>query len=239
MFSEIDLGLLLIPGGDSTELLQPVDGPLHQIALPVQGPVEGTGASFVNFPRDGVTNSPRSETGPNPAAAVPFVATYPLGRGDGHSRSVSPPLGSSTLRTRWPRAADPWSARMPPACPDPQLSDGFWSRTLPGNGPAPDRPPPFCTSSVLIRPHSGAVHVMDFPPNLPDGISFPLHLSQKPVPPSLLPPPVETTGYRSPGTKALGQIPPWGAGAQNPQDPVDDRVMIPPRPSGSRLLSRQ
>ena len=76
---QIVFGLLLIPGGDSTELLQPVDCPLHQIALPVQGPVERTGASFVDFPRDGVANSPPSEIGPNPAAAVPFVAADPLG----------------------------------------------------------------------------------------------------------------------------------------------------------------
>ena len=53
---------------------------------------------------------------------------------------------------------------------------------------------------------------------------------------ALLPPPVETAGYRGPRAKALGQIPPWGAGAQNPQDPVDDRAMVLPRSSGSRLL---
>ena len=75
----IVFGFLLIPGGDSAELLEPVDCPLHQIALPVQGPVERTGASFVGFPGDGVANSPPSEIGPNPATAVPFVAADPLG----------------------------------------------------------------------------------------------------------------------------------------------------------------
>ena len=128
---------------------------------------------------------------------------------------------------------------MPPACHDPRPSDGFWYRTLPGNGPAPDRPPLFCPGCVLMRPHAGAIHVMDFPINLPNGISFPLHLSQKPLPQALLPPPVETAGYRGPGTKAPGQIPPRGAGAQNPQYPVDDRAMVTSRSSCCRLLCRQ
>ena len=76
---QIVLGLLLIPGGDAAELLQPVDCPLHQIALPVQSPVERTSASFVGFTGDGVANSPSPEIGSNPAAAVPFVATDPMG----------------------------------------------------------------------------------------------------------------------------------------------------------------
>ena len=42
-----------------------------------------------------------------------------------------------------------------------------------------------------MRPHAGAVNVMGFPLNLPNGISFPLNLSQKQVPQSPLPRPVE------------------------------------------------
>ena len=80
---------------------------------------------------------------------------------------------------------------------------------------------------------------MDFPPGLPKGISFPLHLSQKPLPQSFLPPTVETAGYRTPGAKALGQVPPRRAGTQNPQDPIDDRAMVLPRSSGCRFLGRQ
>ena len=76
---QIVFGLLLIPGGDSAELLQPVDGPLHQIALPVQGTVERASAPLIGFPRDGAANSPPPEPGSNPAAAVPFVAADPPG----------------------------------------------------------------------------------------------------------------------------------------------------------------
>ena len=75
---QVVLGLLLIPGGDATELLQPVDGPFHQIALPVQGPVERTVAPFIGFPRDGVANPSPSEIGPDPATAVSFVAADSL-----------------------------------------------------------------------------------------------------------------------------------------------------------------
>ena len=80
-------------------MLQPVDSPLHQIALPVQGTVERTGASFVDFPRDAIENSLSSEISPNPAAAVPFVAADPL-RFDGGTATpgTSPlPLGHQPL----------------------------------------------------------------------------------------------------------------------------------------------
>ena len=211
---QIVLGLLLIPGGDSAELLQPVDCPLHQIALPVQRPVERTGASFIGFPWDGVANSPPSEVGPYPAVAVPFVAADPLGLDAGTAtpgaahRSLSHQLyeHAGLVLLTWGQHE---CHRL--AC-DPRPSDELWFRTLPGVGPAPDRPPPFCPGSVLMRPHAGAVHVMDFPINLTDGISFPLHLGQKPVPQTLPPPPVETAGHGGPRTKALGQIPPWGPG---------------------------
>ena len=238
---QIVLGLLLIPGGDSAKLLQPVDCSLHQTALPVQRPVERTSATFVGFSGDGVTNSPPSEIGPNPAAAVPFVAADPLRLDAGTATPGAShlPLSHQLLEHAGLVPPTPGSARRPPACPAPRLSDGLWSRTLPGSGPAPGRPPLFCPGSVLMCPHAGAVHIMDLPINLTGGISFLLHLSQKPVPQSLPPPPVETAGHGGPRAKALGQIPPWGPGTQNPQDTVDDCAMVLPRSSSPRLLSRQ
>ena len=179
---QIVFGLLLVPADDSTELLQPVDCPLHQIALPVQGLVEGTGTSFVDFPRYGVANSPPSEIGPNPAAAVPFVAADPLGLDSGTAI-----LGASH------RSLGQHECYWLTLTGDSQMD--FGPEPSPGNGLSSDRRPPCCPSSVLMRPHVNAVHVMDFPLNLPNGISFPLHLSQKLVSQSLLPPPVETTGH--------------------------------------------
>ena len=41
------------------------------------------------------------------------------------------------------------------------------------------------------------------------------------------------------GAKALGQILPWRASTQNPQNPVDDRAMLPSRSFDPRLLCRQ
>ena len=92
-------GLPLVPGGDSAELLQPVDRPLHEIALPVEDPVERTPASFIGFPRDSVANSPPSEIASNPAAAVPFVAADPPGLDTGTATpgAFHLPLGHQLL----------------------------------------------------------------------------------------------------------------------------------------------
>ena len=75
--------LLLVPGGNATELLQPVDCPLHQVAHPVQGAVEGAVAPFITFPGDGVTDSPPPEISANLAAAITFIAADSLGSGPG------------------------------------------------------------------------------------------------------------------------------------------------------------
>jgi hypothetical protein len=89
---------------------------------------------------------------------------------------------------------------------------------------------------MLVRPDNRAVHVVDVPIDLTGGIGLRLDLGKDAVPEAGLTPTVEAAGDGGPGTVALGQVPPRGASAQNPQNAVDDLAMISRRTASPGFL---
>jgi hypothetical protein len=84
-----------------------------------------------------------------------------------------------------------------------------------------------------------AIDRMQVPVQLALGVSSGLHRDQELRPdPSPLPA-VEAAGYGPPGAIACGEIPPGGAGAQNPEHAIQDASVINRRPTGFRCLWRK
>lgn len=59
------------------------------------------------------------------------------------------------------------------------------------------------------------------------------------VPDAGVPPAPEARGDGAPRSVALGQIPPRGPGAQDPEDTVEDGAMVLGRATGARPLRRE
>ena len=92
---------------------------------------------------------------------------------------------------------------------------------------------------MLVSTDDGAVDVVDAPVNSARGIGLRLNLRKDAVPKTRLAPAVEAAGYGGPAPISLGQVPPWGTGAQDPQDTVDDLAVIDRRAARLRFLRWQ
>jgi len=97
----------------------------------------------------------------------------------------------------------------------------------------------FCTGSVLVRTHNGAVAIVDFPVQGAGRIARWLHRRKETLPDARLAPALKTAVDRRPWPVALWQVTPRGARAHAPQDAVQDASMIRGWSTGLRLLRRQ
>ena len=84
-----------------------------------------------------------------------------------------------------------------------------------------------------------AIDKMEGPVKLSGGISLLLDRGKEPVPDASVAPAIEAARHRAPTPIAPGQIAPWGTGAQNPQDAIDDALMGQSRSTGFRFLRRK
>jgi hypothetical protein len=80
---------------------------------------------------------------------------------------------------------------------------------------------------------------MEVPIQLAIGVGLRLHRRQELTPDASLLPAVKTTGDRAPGAIAFRQIAPGSAGAQNPEDAMEDASMIHCRSAGLGFLWRE
>ena len=93
---------------------------------------------------------------------------------------------------------------------------------------------------VLMRPDDRTVDEPHFPVHGALRLGGSLELLQELLPEALPLPAAQPVMTGLPGAVALGQIPPGSAGAQDPQDPVDDPpVVFIGMPALARPLRRQ
>src|SRR5262252_3628201 len=70
---------LLIPGGQASVLLQPVDQPFHPFSGAVDGPVKGALLALVALPRDGDADTMLPAIVPDRSTAIALVAHDAVG----------------------------------------------------------------------------------------------------------------------------------------------------------------
>lgn len=87
-----------------------------------------------------------------------------------------------------------------------------------------------------MRPYSRAIDNVESPVKLPRSITLLLDSGKKSLPDARLAPAVEAASDRPPGAVALRQVTPGGAGAEEPQDAVEDAAMVDRSTSGMRFL---
>lgn len=92
---------------------------------------------------------------------------------------------------------------------------------------------------LLRGSNEGAIDVMNRPIHLAFGIRWLWHRLNETLPEAGFAPSIEATGHRAPGAITFGQVTPGSAGAQNPQDAVEDASMVQIGSAGSRFLRRK
>jgi hypothetical protein len=71
-----------------------------------------------------------------------------------------------------------------------------------------------------------AIDILQVPVHLASGIGLRLHRREELAPDARPLPAIEATGHGAPGAIALRQIAPGGAGAEYPQEAIDDGAMV-------------
>lgn len=89
---------------------------------------------------------------------------------------------------------------------------------------------------MLMGADHGTIDKVDGPIELILGVGVSLEGRQDAIPDARLTPAIEATGDGFPWPIALGHIPPWRPGPQNPDDTVDDRPMVMIGSAGIRFL---
>src|SRR5690606_29735036 len=92
---------------------------------------------------------------------------------------------------------------------------------------------------MLVGTDDGPIDVMDFPIEVTVRIRILLDAGKSRVRAAGLAPALKAAVDRGPRAVALGQVPPWRTGAQNPQDAVQDAAMVCRRSSCMGSLRRQ
>jgi len=88
------------------------------------------------------------------------------------------------------------------------------------------RAPGVGPSRMLVRPDNGAIHIMDSPVELSRVVTPLLDRCEEAGPDACLAPAIEAAGNGRPGAIPLGQVPPGGACAEDPQDTIQDATMV-------------
>jgi hypothetical protein len=98
----VALGQLLVPGRQASVLLEPVEEPLHPVAVPIHLSVERPAPPLIAQPWNGVPDAPASAEGPVTSARIPLVTRHPVGP---YSRPATPtplhlPLAQQLFKDR-------------------------------------------------------------------------------------------------------------------------------------------
>ena|SRR5437868_12074593 len=220
---------LLITGGQAPVLLQPVDQPFHPFSGAVDGPVKGALLARVALPRDGDPDTLLPARVPDRSTALALVAHDAVGTALGPSAprpldgSLSPQLGKDRGLMAMARRQDERHARAVAFGTDVDCgTEAAWT---------PAERCGVCVSCgcacrLLRRPDDRPIHVVGVPIELAGAIRLRLDGREATGPEARLPPAINTAGDGAPGARALWQITPGSAGAEAPQDTVEDASVV-------------
>ncbi len=79
---------------------------------------------------------------------------------------------------------------------------------------------------MLMCANDGAIHKMDVPVNLPEGIAVLLQTLQDVIPDARLTPTIEATRDGAHFAVAFGQVPPRRTRTQHPEHAIDHRAVV-------------
>ena len=94
-------------------------------------------------------------------------------------------------------------------------------------------------SRMLVRTDDGAIHIVDIPVQVLGGVGLLLDRRKEASPDARLAPAVEAAGDGLPGAIPFGQVAPGSAGAEDPEDAVEDAAVVSGWAAGVRFLWRK
>jgi hypothetical protein len=233
---------LLIPGRQTPVLFQPIDQTLDPLAKAVQGTIKGTGPVFVLLPRDGDADTMASQVLPYLATTVGFVSY----------QTTRPPFGAPTPAPfHSPACHQSFEGHrfMPLARGEDQrhqLAPAFRADMDFRTEAALTATERFglCTPAagprrVLVCSDDRAIDIVDIPVQVRGGIRTLLDCRKEASPAARFPPAIKTARHSAPRPIPLGQITPGGAGADDPQDAIEDTSVVSGGAAGVRFLRRK
>jgi hypothetical protein len=233
---------LLIPGRQTPVMFQPIDQPFYPLAETVDGPIKGTGPIFILLQRDGDTDTMASQVLPNLSTTVGFVP-HQTTRSAFGAPAPGPFHGSAGHQGFEGHSFVPL-ARGENQCH--QLAPAFRAymdfRTEAALT-ATERfglcAPAVGASRVLVRSDDSAINIVDIPVQVLCGIRTLLDRGKEASPDARFPPAIETARRGAPRTIPLWEITPGGAGADDPQDTVEDASVVSRWAASVRFLRRK
>lgn len=233
---------LLIPGRQTPVLLQPIDQTLDPLAEAVKGTSKGTGPVFVLLPRDGDADTLASQGLPYLAPTVGFV-TYQTTRPPFGAPTPAPFHGSAFHQGFEGHGCVPWArgeAQRHQRAPAVRAEMDFRTEaTLTATKRFGLCAPAVGPSRVLVCSDYRAIDIVDSPGQVRCGIRTLLDCRKEASPEARFPPAIKTARPSAPRPIPLGQITPGGAGADAPQDAVQDASVGSGGAAGVRFLRRK
>ena len=220
---------LLIPGRQTPMVFQPIEQSLDPLAEAIEGTIKGTGPVFVLLARDGDADTVASQILPNLATPVGLI-THQTTRSTFGAPAATPFHGPTGHQGFEGDGFVPLARRKDQRH---QLAPAFRAdmnfRTEAALT-ATERfglgAPAVGTSRVLVRSDYSAIHIVDIPVQVLCGIRTLLDRGKEASPDASFPPTIETARHGAPRTILLWQITPGGAGADDPQNTIEDTTMI-------------
>jgi hypothetical protein len=210
-------------------VFQPIDQPLHALTEAIEGTLKGASPAFILLPRDGDTDTVAAQVWPNLATPVSLV-THQTTRPAFGAPAPSPFHGSACHQGFEGHRCVPLARG---AAQRHQLAPAFradrdfrpeaaltaterFGLGVPAVGP----------SRVLVCADYRAIHIMDIPVQVRCGIRTLLDRGTEASPDARFPPAIKTARHGAPRAIPLWQIPPGGAGADDPQDAVEAAAVV-------------
>ncbi|SRR5712692_6744573 len=223
-------------------LFESINQPFHPLTEAIEGPIKGSGPAFVLLARNGDANAVAPEVLAALATAVGFVANEATRPAFG-APAPAPFHGPAFHQgfeghgfVPLPRGEDQRHQLAPAFRADMHFgaeaaltaAKRFGLRA-PGVGP----------SCMLVCPDNGAIHIVDLPVKLLCGGGTLLDCGKEASPDARLAPAVEAAGDGGPAAIPLGEVTPWGACADDPQDAIEDATMVGGWATCVRFLRRK
>jgi len=223
-------------------LFESINQSFHPLAEAINGPIKGPGPAFVLLARNRDANAVAPEVLADLATAVGFVAnetTRPVFGAPAPAPFHGPACHQGFEGYGFvplSRGEDQRHQLTPAFCADMHFgaetaltaAKRFGLRA-PGVGP----------SGMLVCPDNGAIHIVELPVKLLCGVGTLLDGSKEASPDARLAPAIEAASDGGPAAIPFGEVTPWGACADDPQDAIEDATMVGGWASCVRFLRRK